>query len=556
MPTTSGSAPPPPPAAPPPGPSVGGGARKIGLPTEPDAPKSASLEQRSAADRREPSMDAPARKREESPGRSAPTERPTVAEPTRPELEPKPPPRSLDDALKREAVRNFVRARPVMTIDEERGAREAWRRGDDQEVQHIRQRAAQRVQRDVAAVDKATPVQLAELAGVLKQPGGADTRARFRTLLDEIGSRDPASRGAESAGRAPTKQLPAEEIGRIVGVPRERATERDDPKSTAFWQPKRGQQAQQRWLSEMAQDGNRFMNRGQLSFVDQGKSIAAYESSTPAVRAMLDLASTKDWRGLMVEGRPEFQRAVFLEARARGIEVQTSTWKPSREDLEPTLGRSAAPTSGRAGEPAPVAPRNLEKEALAKREAARDAEAPARGLKLLQAGVAPYEFKEGKTLNFFVRTEGPDGQQRITWGKDLQRALERADARPGDRIQLDRIGGQDVRVKTNVRDANGREEARDVRAQRGEWSVSVVERGSREIAQSAPQAAIEKVLRSGNYSQEVIDRVLKAAKGQEASRTARGDRFEVRAFDPAAPRTTPEPAIAPARAHTEQIRSR
>jgi hypothetical protein len=556
MATSAGGTPPPPPAAPPPGPNVGGGARKIGLSAEPEALKTAAPEQRVATDRREPSFEAPGRIREESPGRPAPTERPAATAPTRPEQEPKPPTRSVGDALNRETVRNFVRARPVMTIDEERGAREAWRRGDDQQVQRIRQRAAQRVQRDVAAVDKATPVQLAELAGVLKQPGGADTRARFRTLLDEVGSRDPASRTAEPAGRPATKQSPAEEIGRIVGVPRERATERDDPKSTAFWQPKPGQQTQQRWLSEMAQDGNRFMNRGQLSFVDQGKSIVAYESSTPAVRAMLDLASTKDWRGLKVEGRPEFQRAVFLEARARGIEIQTATWKPSREDLEPTLGRSASPTSSRAAESTPAAQRPTERAATTTSEASRDAEAPARAVKLLQSGMAPYEFKEGKTPSFYVRTEGQDGQQRVTWGKDLQRALERADARPGDRIQLDRVGGQDVRVKTNVRDAYGREEARDVRAQRGEWTVSVVERGSRETPQSGPQAALEKVLRSGNYTQGAIDQVLKAAKAEEANRTARGDRFEVRAFDPSAARTTPAPTIAPARAQTEQTRSR
>jgi hypothetical protein len=290
----------------------------------------------------------------------------------------------------------------------------------------------------------------------------------------------------------------------------------------------------------MTQDGSRFLHRGQLAFENKGKSIVGYESSTPTVRAMLDLASAKDWQKLRVEGRPEFERAVWLEAQARGINLQTASWKPSREDLEPRLGRGAA-------EAAPA--QGTASRAPAKDEPAtqREPDGASRGYRLVASGTAPYQFKEGQRSSFYVRTKADDGKQRVTWGKDLERALARVDAIPGDRIELVRTGGVDVRVQDG---------AGDVNAQRGEWMVKVLERGLREVPQTPTQAVLEKTLRSGGYPQRVIDEVLKGAKVEETRRTARGESFEVRAFDPAAARTTPIPAVVAARGQPEQTRSR
>lgn len=504
------------PVPPPSGPGQGNGALKVAPSIEPEAPRAAQAH-RGAAERVEPSFTAPARAWAEEPLRAKPTER-----------QQEPQSRRDED---REAVRSYVRSRPVMSIAEEQSARAAWHRGDDVEIQRIRNAAAERVRRDTAAVAKATPAELGELAKILREPGTNETRERFRRALDEI-----ASRTTESV-RTAARQAQPEEAGRIVGVPRERATEHANPKSPAFWQGAPANQ-EQRWLSQMTQDGSRFLHRGQLAFEDKGKSIVGYESSTPAVRAMLDLANAKDWQSLRVEGRPEFQRAMWLEGQARGIKIETASWKPSREDMEPRLGRGTA-------EPAQA----TASRAHAKSEAApqREAEAASRGYRLIASGTAPYQFKEGQRSSFCVRTEADDGKQRVTWGKDLERALARVGAIPGDRIELVRTGGVDVRVRGG---------AGDVNAQRGEWAVKVLERGAREVPQSPLQAVLEKTLRSGGYPQRVIDDVLKGAKVEESRRVARGESFEVRAFDPAAARTTPIPAVVAARGQPEQTRSR
>lgn len=509
------------PVPPPTGPGQGNGALKVAPSIEAEAPRAAQA-QRGSTERVEPSFTAPNRARADEPARARPQERQ--------EREQEPQARRDED---REAVRSYVRSRPVMSIAEEQGARAAWHRGDDVEIQRIRNAAAERVRRDTAAVSRATPAELSELAKILREPGAQETRERFRRALDEI-----VSLTAESA-RTAARQAQPEEAGRIVGVPRERATEHASPKSPAFWQGTPANQ-EQRWLSQMTQDGGRFLHRGQLAFEDKGKSIVGYESSTPAVRAMLDLASAKDWQKLRVEGRPEFQRAVWVEAQARGVKIETASWKPTREDLEPRLGRGAA-------EQAPA--QGTASRAAAKGEPAtqREPDGESRGYRLVASGTAPYQFKDGQRPSFYVRTEADDGKQRVTWGKDLERALARVDAVPGDRIELVRTGGVDVRVHGG---------AGNVNAQRGEWTVKVLERGAREVPQSPPQAVLEKTLRSGGYPQRVIDDVLKGAKAEESRRTARGESFEVRAFDPAAARTTPIPAVVAARVQPEQTRSR
>jgi hypothetical protein len=513
------------PVPPPSEPGQGNGALKVAPSAEVETPRAAHAQLGAAerTERVEPSFTAPVRARMNEAQKARPTERQPDTQARRDE--------------DREAVRNYVRSRPVMTIAEEQGARAAASRGDSAEQQRIRSAAAERVRRDTTAVARATPAELGELAKILRKPGAKDTRERFRRALDEI-----ASRRSESV-RTATKQAQPEEAGRIVGVPRERATEHATPKSPAFWQGSSAQQ-EQRWLSQMTQDGGRFLHRGQLAFEDKGKSIVGYESSTPAVRAMLDLASAKDWQKLRVEGRPEFQRAVWIEAQARGIKIETASWKPSREDLEPRLARGAA-------EPAPAqgTTQGTASRAPAKDEPAtqREPDGASRGYRLVASGTAPYQFKEGQRPSFYVRTEADDGKQRVTWGKDLERALARVDAIAGDRIELVRTGGVDVRVRGG---------AGDVNAQRGEWTVKVLERGAREVPQSTTQAVLEKTLRSGGYPQRVIDEVLKGARVEETRRTARGESFEVRAFDPAAARTTPIPAVVAARGQPEQTRSR
>jgi hypothetical protein len=56
-------------------------------------------------------------------------------------------------------------------------------------------------------------------------------------------------------------------------------------------------------------------------FVAEPRRIVAYDTREPTIRAMLDLAQANRWNTIKVTGDKEFQRRVWIEARARGMEA-------------------------------------------------------------------------------------------------------------------------------------------------------------------------------------------------------------------------------------------
>jgi hypothetical protein len=76
-------------------------------------------------------------------------------------------------------------------------------------------------------------------------------------------------------------------------------------------------------------------------FVAQPRKIVAYDTREPTVRAMLDLAQANCWNAIKVTGDKEFQRRVWVEARARGMDVTLHSnrllqraYQPSADDFK------------------------------------------------------------------------------------------------------------------------------------------------------------------------------------------------------------------------------
>lgn len=367
----------------------------------------------------------------------------------------------------------------------------------------------------------------------------------------ERGDSRPGAGGGRAA--SPTVErdaaaVPAE-VGRVSGVERDRGQARsedlNDRDPLRAWQA-RMVELRDRRADGFVQDGSKYLYRGQLAFVDEGKSIRAYDASPRAAQAIVDLAESKRWSELRVDGSVDFQRAVWMEARARGMEVRAAEFQPTKLDREQAEQR-AAEYRERFGlrVPAQIAARTDGVSVEAPRREADRGEAPAptrTGARLVEFGTAPYEFKRGADPSFFVKTERDSGEQRVVWGKDLERALRRADAQVGDRIRLEREAGERVTV-TATESRDGAPVARNFSAERGVWRVDVVERSAREVAQTPAQATVERVLREGGAAQGVIDRALRTAAEREATLAAQGRVVEVRGVDPQAPRTTPVPTV-------------
>jgi hypothetical protein len=171
------------------------------------------------------------------------------------------------------------------------------------------------------------------------------------------------------------------------------------------------------------------------AFRDRGDRLHALQTDPATVATLLAIARHRNWSTLQVRGDDDFRREVWRQGQSLGLTVRG--YKPTVRDRE-EVERSGH-TAGSSGTPAAPRPRS----------ASRDGEAWVAG-KLVEAGEAPYQRREGAKPTPFVRLERPDGQTVELWGVGLPAALARAQAQVGDPIRLRRDGVD--RVTANVED--------------------------------------------------------------------------------------------------------
>jgi hypothetical protein len=96
--------------------------------------------------------------------------------------------------------------------------------------------------------------------------------------------------------------------------------------------------------------------------------------------------------------------------------------------------------------------------------------------RLVEHGVANYQFRSSEALSYFARLITVRGE-RVLWGKDLERAIKEAQTQPkiGDHIGARKIGHESVTITDRRRDADGRIiSQREKRARRSQWVVEKV----------------------------------------------------------------------------------
>src|SRR5690606_37025500 len=82
---------------------------------------------------------------------------------------------------------------------------------------------------------------------------------------------------------------------------------------------------------------------------------------------------------------------------------------------------------------------------------------------ITNSGFAPYEFNEKNSKSFYIELEKNDGDRTKVWGIDLHRALTESGKKNGDKVQLDFMGKQNVKVEVD-----GKWEMKE----RYEWQVN------------------------------------------------------------------------------------
>ncbi len=261
------------------------------------------------------------------------------------------------------------------------------------------------------------------------------------------------------------------------------------------------------------------------AFRDRGNRLHALKTDPATVATLLAIAKHRNWSTIQVRGDDDFRREVWREAQTLGLAVRG--YQPTVRDRE-ELARAGRAPSGPSGPGAQSAARA--------RSESRDRDGWVVG-RMLEAGEAPYQRRDGAKRSPFLRLERPDGQRVELWGVGLPDALARAGARVGDPIRVRRDGVDRVMVTVEDRDpATGAivRERREV--DRNRWVAeaqrfrgAAPQQRARDPAFAAAQSRLDvvnTVARERLADSDARARVSAAAENRIADHIAAGHRFE------------------------------
>ena len=206
---------------------------------------------------------------------------------------------------------------------------------------------------------------------------------------------------------------------------------------------------------------------GTEAFRDRGRRLTTGSENTEVVRSLVEIAQTRGWGEIVVEGSERFRREAWRQARLADLEVRG--YRPSvaeraalaravarrAEGAQLELDVSDRAEAGRVQEAdAPRAP-SASAEAHADRSSGEARTERWVGT-LLDHGREHYRFDPQEDLSYFVRIRNAEGTRTI-WGKDLERAMTHSLTQPviGDAVGLRRVGAEKVTVRRRERDADG-----------------------------------------------------------------------------------------------------
>ncbi len=237
--------------------------------------------------------------------------------------------------------------------------------------------------------------------------------------------------------------------------------------------------------------------QGRVAFVDAGKALSTERDDKATIRAMVEVATAKNWKEITVSGTDDFRRNAWLEANLNGIQVRG--YEPREADRQmlaelqqrnkpANVIAAAEPEQRRdqpreAGKPAPeqaATRKHIDGDALTPQEktvldnsraildskalgekftqaALKELEAKLRGERvyvgeIVDHGKAPYKFDKENDESYYVTLKTRAGEQ-VIWGKGLAEAMQ--DRKVGEQIVLQNVGKRDVTVQERVKDEQG-----------------------------------------------------------------------------------------------------
>jgi hypothetical protein len=174
--------------------------------------------------------------------------------------------------------------------------------------------------------------------------------------------------------------------------------------------------------------GNKFYhprNTNLVAFEDKGNKLETKSNSEAIAGSMVRIAETRGWDEIKVSGSETFRKEVWLEAASRGMHVKG--YSPSEQDrveLAKRIGQAeankvekgAAQFRGREND-------REDKQAFAKGRTPHESKSVDTAAVLVAHGAAKYLHDEKNSDSYYVITRDAKGQEKTSWGVDLERAV-------------------------------------------------------------------------------------------------------------------------------------
>lgn len=208
-----------------------------------------------------------------------------------------------------------------------------------------------------------------------------------------------------------------------------------------------------------------------LAFKATDDRLVTRIAAAEVIRDMVSVAHHRQWEALHVRGSVEFRREAWLEASARGIEVQG--YQPNGLDRQALADRRVASDRAHArtndAKARSASDRSVQADRL-------DYEKGVSG-RLMEVGFGPYRNRADAEPSTYVAIELDDGRRHQVWGVGVVTDVADSGARPGDRISLRRDGVEPViRAIKSIDAATGLAGIERRQMWRNTWSVMVEER--------------------------------------------------------------------------------
>jgi len=299
--------------------------------------------------------------------------------------------------------------------------------------------------------------------------------------------------------------------------------------------------------------GDKFFhpkNTNAAVFEDKGNKLETRSNSETVADELVRIAEARGWGDLKVSGSETFRREVWVEAAARGMQV--NGYNPSEADLAELAKRvkeagvnsittheqpqrsqeqkDSKSNSGTAVLPTTSSERELPSVRMA------DSSNDAADI-LVAHGGAKYLNDKSNKMSYFVTTQNASGTEKTVWGVDLERAVAESGASVGDKVIVENIGQREVTVKVDLKDPESGKVigSEDKKVNRNEWSVKLAEAfrdgQPEEVVKKHPElagaytamAAMEKQVDSENFSAEHRDVVVRRIRQNMVNSIERGD---------------------------------